>query len=66
MNYKTISEELLKRAAEIMGPDSNFHIALKWGNDYREAGMTPVYYTNDDEHIVYVTTEEKMNGVTLN
>ena len=66
MNYKTISEDLLKQAAEIMGPDSNFHIALKWGNDYREAGMNPVYYTSDDEHIVYVTTEEKMNGVKYN
>ena len=66
MNYKTISEELLKQAADIMGPDSNFHIALKWGNDYRQAGMNPVYYTSDDEHIVYVTTEEKMNGVKYN
>jgi hypothetical protein len=65
MNYKTISEEIIRQAAEICGPDSNFHIALKWGEEYRQAGMVPVYYTNDEERIVYVTTEEKMSGAKL-
>jgi hypothetical protein len=60
MTYKTISEEILRQAAEIIGPDSNFHTALRWGDDYRQAGMNPVYYTSD------VTTEEKMNGMKLN
>jgi hypothetical protein len=49
-----------------MGPDSNFHTALKWGDDYRQAGMNPVYYTNDEERMVYVTTEEKMSGTKFN
>lgn len=62
MNYKTISEDTLKQAAEIMGPESNFHIALKWGNDYRQAGLNPVYYTDAEEKMVFVTTEEKMSG----
>ena len=66
MTYKTISEEILKQAAEIMGPDSNFFSALKWGDDYRQAGMNPVYYTNDEERMVYVTTEEKMSGTKFN
>lgn len=65
MNYKTISEEILRQAAEIMGPDSNFHTALKWGDDYRQAGMNPVYYTDDTEKKIFVTTEEKMAGVKL-
>ena len=66
MTYQTISEETLRQAAEIMGPDSNFHVALKWGNDYRQAGLNPVYYTDDEEKMVFVTTEEKMNGITFN
>ena len=66
MTYQTISEEILKQAAEIMGPDSNFHTALKWGEEYRQAGMNPVYYTDDNEKMVFVTTEEKMSGVKFN
>jgi hypothetical protein len=66
MQYKTISETILKQAAEIMGPESNFHTALKWGEDYRQAGLNPVYYTDDTEFIVYVTTEEKMSGLKYN
>jgi hypothetical protein len=66
MTYQTISEETLKQAAEIMGPDSNFHTALKWGEEYRQAGMNPVYYTDNDEKMVFVTTEEKMSGVKFN
>lgn len=66
MTYQTISEETLRQAAEIMGPDSNFHVALKWGEEYRQAGLKPVYYTDDADKMVFVTTEEKMNGVKFN
>jgi hypothetical protein len=66
MTYQTISEEIIRQAAEIMGPDSNFHIALKWAEEYRQAGLNPVYYTDDSEKIVFVTTEEKMNGTVFN
>ena len=66
MSYQTISEDILKQAAEIMGPESNFHTALKWGEEYRQAGLNPVYYTDDADKMVFVTTEEKMNGVKFN
>lgn len=66
MNYKTISENIIRQAAEIIGPESNFHTALKWGEDYRQAGLNPIYYTDDTERIVYVTTEEKMSGTKFN
>jgi hypothetical protein len=49
-----------------MGPESNFHVALKWAEEYRQAGLNPVYYTDDSEKIVFVTTEEKMNGTKFN
>lgn len=66
MSYKEISENTIKQAAEIIGPDSNFHIALKWAEEYRQAGLNPVYYTDDDQKMVFVTTEEKMSGVKFN
>ena len=66
MAYQTISEEIIRQAAEIMGPESNFHVALKWAEEYRQAGLNPVYYTDDEDKIVFVTTEEKMNGVKFN
>lgn len=65
MAYKTISEEIIRQAAEIIGPDSNFHTALRWGDEYRQAGLSPVYYTDDEQKMVFVTTEEKMNGTVL-
>ena len=66
MSYKSISEEIIRQAAEIIGPDSNFHTALKWADEYRQAGMNPVYYTDDEEKMVFVTTEEKMSGTKFN
>ncbi len=66
MAYQPISEEIIRQAAEIMGPDSNFHVALKWAEEYRQAGLNPVYYTDDEDKIVFVTTEEKMNGTKFN
>jgi hypothetical protein len=66
MAYQTISEEIIKQAAELSGPDSNFHIAIKYAEDYRQAGLSPVYYTDDSERMIFVTTEEKMNGTIFN
>jgi hypothetical protein len=66
MAYQTISEDIIRQAAELSGPDSNFHIALKYAEDYRQAGLNPVYYTDDEERMVFVTTEEKMNGTIFN
>ena len=66
MTYQTISEEIIRQAAELSGPNSNFHIALKYAEDYRQAGLNPVYYTDDEEKMVFVTTEEKMSGVKFN
>jgi hypothetical protein len=66
MTYQTISEEIIKQAAELSGPDSNFHIAIKYAEDYRQAGLNPVYYTDDSERMIFVTTEEKMNGTIFN
>lgn len=62
MAAKEVSEELIKQAAELMGSSSNFHTALKWGEDYRLAGLNPVYYMDEEERKIFVTTKEKMSG----
>lgn len=60
-----VSEDTIRQAAEIIGPDSNFHVALRLGEEYRQAGLNPLYYTDDEEKMLFVTTEEKMNGTTF-
>ena len=66
MTAKEVSEDFIRRVAELAGPDSDFHVALKWGEDYRIAGLNPVYYTDEEERKLFVATEEKMNGVKFN
>ena len=65
MAYKTVSESTIRQAAELSGPNNNFYTAIRFADNYREAGMSPVFYTDDEEKIIYVTTEEKMNGSTF-
>lgn len=63
---KEVSESFVRQVANLAGPDSNFHTALQWAEDYRQAGLKPVYYTDDEERMLFVTTEEKMDGVKFN
>lgn len=63
MERKEVPEALIRQAAELAGPNNNFLLALQWAEDYRQAGLTPVYYTDEDQRMIFVTTEEKMNGV---
>ena len=57
-----ISEEILKEAAMIAGPDSNFHKILMQGLDIKKTGLTPVYYYYEDIGAVEITSEEKVNN----
>ena len=66
MSHKEVSESIIKQAAELAGPNNNFLLALQWAEDYRQAGLTPVYYTDEEERMIFVTTEEKMNGTKFN
>ena len=66
MAYKTVSEETIRQAAELSGPNNSFLTAIKYADEYRMAGMSPVFYTDEEEKTVYVTTEEKMNGFKYN
>lgn len=57
-----IDEDLLKKAAVLMGPGSNFDKALSIAEEYRTAGLTPLFFIDENETMIYVTTEEKING----
>lgn len=58
----TLSEEILREAAMIAGPESNFHKILMQGLDIKKTGLTPVYIYYDDVGAVEITTEEKINN----
>jgi hypothetical protein len=45
-----------------MGPGNNFQTALSIADEYRAAGLTPLFFMNEEETMIYVTTEEKYYG----
>lgn len=57
-----VSEEILKEAAMIAGPNSNFHRILMQGLDIKNTGLTPVYYYYEAIGAIEITTEEKVNN----
>lgn len=57
-----IDENVLKEAAEITGPDSNFHKILVQGLEIRNTGLTPVYFYDDVLGAIEITTEEKITN----
>ncbi len=59
MRYE-VEESILKEAASISGPDSNFHKILMQGLEIRNTGLTPVYFYDDDLGVIEITTEEKV------
>ncbi len=63
MEHEIVSEDLIRQAAELMGPNSCCVKALAYAEHYRQAGMTPLFYMDSDQKMVYVTTEEKQNGL---
>jgi len=58
-----VDESLIRTSAALMGENSSFSLILSIGDEYRTAGLTPVYYCNDNTTTLHVTTKEKMNGM---
>lgn len=56
-----LSEEILKQAAAIAGPDSNFHKILMVGLELRNEGKTPVYLFDPRLATIEVITTDKLN-----
>lgn len=57
-----IDEDLIKKASILMGPGNNFEVALSIAEQYRSAGLTPLFFLNEEENMIHVTTEEKIYG----
>ena len=56
-----IDEDLIKKASILMGPGNNFEVALSIAEQYRSAGLTPLFFLNEEENMIHVTTEQKIN-----
>lgn len=47
-------------ASAILESNNNFKDSLMKGNEYRLAGLTPIYLCNKDFNEIYVTSCEKL------
>jgi len=56
-----VTVDMLKEAAIVCGPDSNFHKILMQGLQFEEQGLTPVYLFDMALGVVEVTTEERID-----
>jgi len=62
-NMVYVPEEYVKQAARIeraMNPNNTFDRLLTTANLFREADLTPMFFYDEDEMHLYVTTKEKM------
>jgi hypothetical protein len=58
--FREVDEDLLKKAALLSAPGNSFQKVLDMGDEYRQAGLTPVYFADDDDKILHVTSVEKL------
>jgi hypothetical protein len=61
-NMERVNEDLIKKAAVLSGPDNSFYTALEIAEEYRRAGLTPVFLLDDENMLVIVTNEEKLDN----
>jgi hypothetical protein len=61
-NMEVANEDLIKKAAILLPPDNCYEVALSVAEEYRRAGLTPVFLLNYDETMIIVTNQEKMDG----
>lgn len=57
-----VNEDLIKKASILSGPDNSFSTALDIAEEYRRAGLTPVFFLDEENLMVIVTNEEKLNN----
>lgn len=62
-NIKIVPESIIIDCAAQFGPDeeNNFKKLLDIGNEYKKAGLNPIYLANAEMKDIDVTTEEKLN-----
>ena len=57
-----VNEDLIKKASILSGPDNSVITALDIAEEYRRAGLTPVFLLDEDNTMVIVTNEEKLGN----
>ena len=62
MLVRQVDEDLIKKASILQAPNNCFEQALTHADEYRTAGLTPLFFIDEEETMIYVTTEEKING----
>lgn len=61
-NMEVVNEDLIRKAAILSEPDNSFIKALDFAEEYRLAGLTPVFLLDDENFMVIVTTQEKLDN----
>lgn len=62
-NMKYVPEEYVRQAARIereFNPNNTFDRLLNSANKFREADLTPMFFFDEEDMSLYVTTKEKM------
>jgi hypothetical protein len=62
-NMKYVPEEYVRQAARIervINPNNTFDRLLVSANQFRVADLTPMFFFDEDDMSLYVTTKEKM------
>lgn len=60
-HMRRVDEDLIRKASILSGPDNTFITALNFAEQYRAAGLTPVYLLDDATNMVIITYQEKLD-----
>lgn len=62
-NMKFVPEEYVRQAARLerqYNPENTFDRLLATANKFRSADLTPMFFFDEDDMSLYVTTKEKI------
>jgi len=60
-HMKRVDEDLIRKASILAGPDNNFITALELAEQYKSAGLTPVFFLDEENHMVIISYQEKFD-----
>jgi hypothetical protein len=63
LDLKMLPEQMIKDAADMYrkeDPDNSFIRLLRAGEEFKDAGLTPIYLSDEPMQKLMVTTKEKM------
>ncbi len=58
---QVVNEDLIRKASILSGPNNSFLTALEFADEYRRAGLTPVFLLDEESMMVVVTNQEKLD-----